>query len=229
MREVTTHKEIDANGGQGSVDRRTADGAGRRELLASQTGETVTVYQAYSPAIAEPALRAGTFVEPFRVGRMTWVKPSFLWMMYRCGWATKPDQERVLAVEIGRDDLLWALARACLSSFEPGPHADEQSWRAALAAAPVRVQWDPDRDLQLRPTGRRAIQIGLGPEASRRYVSSWIRSIRDVTPLAHEIHARVQADDLAGARALLPDERPLPLPPEIAHRLGASLTGRGSA
>jgi len=192
-----------------------------RELIASYTDDTVTVYQAYSSAIAEPALRAGTFVEPFRAGRMTWVKPSFLWMMYRCGWATKPDQERVLAIEIGRDDLLWALSRSCLSSFEPGLHTDQRAWRAALTTAPVRVQWDPDRDLYLRPTGRRAIQIGLGPEASRRYVSSWIRSLRDVTPLAHEIHALVRAGDLAGAGALLPDERPLPLPPEIARHLGA--------
>ncbi|ADP83734.1 DUF4291 domain-containing protein [Pseudofrankia inefficax] len=225
MREVPNHPGTNPDGGRDSVDRRPADGAGMREVLASHTAATLTVYQAYSPAIAGPALRAGTFVEPFRVGRMTWVKPSFLWMMYRCGWATKPDQERVLAVEIGRDDLLWALARACLSSFEPGQHADPRSWRAALAAAPVRVQWDPDRDLYLRPTGRRAIQIGLGPEASRHYVSSWIRSIRDVTPLAREIHARVQADDLDGARALLPEEHPLALPSEIARRLGASPAG----
>jgi hypothetical protein len=26
----------------------------------------------------------------------TWVKPSFLWMMYRSGWATTPGQERIL-------------------------------------------------------------------------------------------------------------------------------------
>ena len=29
--------------------------------------ETLVVYQAYSPAIAEPAIAAGTFVAPFSV------------------------------------------------------------------------------------------------------------------------------------------------------------------
>jgi hypothetical protein len=38
---------------------------------------------------------------------MTWIKPSFLWMMYRCGWATKPGQERVLAIQITREGFEW--------------------------------------------------------------------------------------------------------------------------
>ncbi len=71
-----------------------------RQIRAVFDAETITVYQAYSPAIAAPALAAQTFVAPFKRERMTWIKPSFLWMMYRCGWASKPGQERVLAVRI---------------------------------------------------------------------------------------------------------------------------------
>jgi Domain of unknown function (DUF4291) len=37
-----------------------------RQIRALYTGHTLTVYQAYSPAIAEAALAAGTFVPPFR-------------------------------------------------------------------------------------------------------------------------------------------------------------------
>ncbi|MBL7497987.1 DUF4291 domain-containing protein [Frankia sp. CNm7] len=192
-----------------------------RQIHASYTDQTVTVYQAYPAAIAEPAVRAGTFVPPFRAERMTWIKPSFLWMMYRSGWATKPNQERVLEIQIGRDDLSWALSQACLSAFDRRLHDDERAWRAALAASPVRIQWDPDRDLHLRPTERRAIQIGLGPEASRRYVAGWIQRIRDVTPLAHQIRSLVRVGALTDAQALLPDERALALPPELAARLGA--------
>ncbi|CAM5713449.1 hypothetical protein SMICM304S_01316 [Streptomyces microflavus] len=36
-------------------------------------------------------------------------------MMYRCGWGTKEGQEVVLAVEIDRSGLEWALAHAELS------------------------------------------------------------------------------------------------------------------
>lgn len=35
--------------------------------------------------------------------RMTWIKPSFLWMMYRAGWGFKDKgQRRVLAIDISR-------------------------------------------------------------------------------------------------------------------------------
>ncbi|WP_222719781.1 DUF4291 family protein [Actinokineospora xionganensis] len=73
-----------------------------RQIRAKSVADTITVYQAYSPAIADAALAAGTVVPPFKRERMTWIKPSFLRMMYRCGWATKPDQERVLAIRMGR-------------------------------------------------------------------------------------------------------------------------------
>jgi Domain of unknown function (DUF4291) len=73
-----------------------------RQVRAKYSAESITVYQAYPPEIAEPAVAAGRFVPPFKRDRMTWIKPSFLWIMYRCDWATKPGQERVLAVEITR-------------------------------------------------------------------------------------------------------------------------------
>lgn len=69
-----------------------------RQVRAWYDAHTITLYQAYSAEITERALTAGTFVAPFKLDRMTWIKPSFLWMMYRSGWATKPGQERVLAI-----------------------------------------------------------------------------------------------------------------------------------
>jgi hypothetical protein len=67
-----------------------------RQVRASFTDRSITVYQAYSPQIADAAVGAQTFVAPFKRERMTWIKPSFLWMMYRSGWATTPGQERIL-------------------------------------------------------------------------------------------------------------------------------------
>lgn len=83
-----------------------------RQIRALYDATTITVYQAYSPAIADAALRAGAFVPPFKEARMTWIKPSFLWMMYRSGWGTKPGQERTLAVRITREGFEAALADA---------------------------------------------------------------------------------------------------------------------
>ncbi|MER6614129.1 DUF4291 family protein [Streptomyces xantholiticus] len=44
------------------------------EVRAVFTDETITVYQAYTARIANPALETGTFVDPFKRDRMTWIK-----------------------------------------------------------------------------------------------------------------------------------------------------------
>ncbi|WP_344259684.1 DUF4291 domain-containing protein [Streptomyces sodiiphilus] len=182
----------------------------RRRIRALRTASTITVYQAYAPAIGGPAARQGRFPTTWKRDRMTWIKPSFLWMMYRCGWATKAGQETVLAIEITRDGFEWALRHACLSSHVPGLHPDRAAWQRELKRAPARVQWDPERDLHLRPLPYRSLQLGLSGEAVRRYADEWIRSIRDVTPLAREIHAHVSRGDLDSAARLLPQEHPYP-------------------
>ncbi|MFB9546839.1 DUF4291 domain-containing protein [Micromonospora sagamiensis] len=193
-----------------------------REIRAGYGADTITVYQAYAPAIAAPALRHGRFVAPFKRDRMTWVKPSFLWMMYRCGWGTKPDQECVLAIEISRTGFEWALANSCLSHHDPDRYADRAAWSHRLRRSPVRVQWDPERDLDLRPLPYRSLQVGLSGEAVDRYVDDWIVAVHDVTPTAHAVRARLAERDRAGALALLPEERPYPLPSDVAAHIGAS-------
>jgi hypothetical protein len=185
-----------------------------RQVRAAFTDETITVYQAYRPDIAEPAVRAGRFVPPFKRERMTWIKPSFLWMMYRCGWGAKPGQERVLAVEITRAGFEWALARACLSSYEHGGTEDRAEWSRRLRRSPVRVQWDPERSIQLEALPQRSLQLGLGGEAATRYVDEWTVKIHDVTDLAHRIQASRDP-------ALLPPERPYPLTADLAVAIGA--------
>ena len=183
-----------------------------RRIRALYTEETVTVYQAYAPALGLPAARDGRFPAAWKRERMTWIKPSFLWMMYRCGWGEKADQETVLAVEIDRGGFDWALREACLSHFDPDEHPDRGAWRRELKGSPARVQWDPERDLRLRPLSYRSLQLGLSGEASRRYADEWTVAIRDVTPLTQEIRARVRSGETAAAAALLPEERPYPAP-----------------
>jgi hypothetical protein len=192
-----------------------------REVRAAFDAETIVVYQAYPPAIADAALAAGTFVAPFKLDRMTWIKPSFLWMMYRSGWATKSGQERVLAVRVSRTGFETALSRSCLSHFDPAIHESERDWSERRDATDVRVQWDPERSLRLERLEQRTIQIGLSGDAVRSYVGEWIVAIDDVTPLAREIGGLVAAGDLGAARALLPAERPYPLPAAIAGIVGA--------
>ena len=186
-----------------------------RRIRALHTASTITVYQAYSPEIGLPAIRDGRFPAAWKRGRMTWIKPSFLWMMYRSGWGMKEGQETVLAVEITRDGFDWALRHACLSSYVRGLHPDRDTWRRDLKRAPARVQWDPERDLHLRPLPHRSLQLGLSGQASSRYADEWIVSVTDVTPLADKIHALVSAGELDAATRLLPQEQGYPAGAEL--------------
>ncbi|MGX8909809.1 DUF4291 domain-containing protein [Streptomyces netropsis] len=191
------------------------------QIRALHTDSTVTVYQAYSPVIGVPAARDGRFPAAWKRDRMTWIKPSFLWMMYRCGWGAKEGQETVLAVEIAREGFEWALRHAALSHYERGVHPDRDTWRRELRRAPTRVQWDPERDLRLAALPYRSLQLGLSGEAARRYADEWTVAITDVTPLAHEVHALVRGGDLEKASRLLPEERPYPAGDELLARLRA--------
>jgi hypothetical protein len=88
---------------------------------------SVTVYQAYRPAIGHFAANYGYFGGEFSLSRMSWIKPNFLWMMNRCGWATKEGQEVVLAVRLRRSAFDEILRRAVHSSFVPGVYESDSS------------------------------------------------------------------------------------------------------
>ncbi len=191
-----------------------------RQIRALYTDCTVTVYQAYPAAIAEPALAAGTFVPPFSRGRATWIKPSFLWMAYRSGWAGKHGQERVLAIEITRAGLHRALEHACLSHYEPVTYAGHTAWRHRMDTTCVRIQRDPERGLHHEPLGHRSIQIGLTGDAVTRYAGDWIVSIRDATALMIQVRDLAAAGRLSDARHLLPAEHPYPVGPELVSVIG---------
>lgn len=67
-----------------------------RHILASFDDESIIVYQAYRPMIARFAIENGFFGGEFSYSRMSWIKPNFLWMMYRSGWGTKENRNRSL-------------------------------------------------------------------------------------------------------------------------------------
>jgi hypothetical protein len=160
-------------------------------------------------------------VPPFKSGRMTWIKPSFLWMMYRSGWATKPGQERVLAIQITREGFEWALSNSSLSHHDPAVYANHAEWAERKKTTPVRVQWDPERSLLLGPLDHRAIQVGLSGDAVRHYVRDWTVSISDVTELAREIHSLVAAGNVTAASEKLPAEHRYQLPGALSTVIGA--------
>jgi hypothetical protein len=177
-------------------------------IRATYDDTTITVYQAFNKAIANTAVEAQTFVcPPFKKERMTWIKPSFLWMMYRSGWATKENQECILAIKIKREGFEWALQNSCLSHFDKDIHFTQENWKNLLHSSPVRIQWDPEKDILLQPLPYRSIQIGLTGIAVEKYINQWIVSIEDITEYCKEVHQNILIDELQKAKSILPVEK----------------------
>ncbi len=152
-----------------------------KEVYAQYDKERIRIYQAYNQSIAEEAIRLQTFGNNFNVNRMTWIKPSFLWMMYRSNWGTKKNQEFILALDIKRETFDRLLSQAILTS----PEAIGQSgadWEKAFEDTAVYCQWDPDRNINGKAIQRAAIQIGLKGTALREFLDNGIYRIVDMTP-----------------------------------------------
>ena len=197
-----------------------------REIRALYDSETITLYQAYPPSIADPALASQRLdASPaFLMPRMTWIKPSWNWMMYRSGYSFKDaNQSRVLATRIPhslfRDILLEAaVCRA-------GGLTEEEKKRD------VRVQWDPERDVWGQGMEWRSLQVGLKGGAKERFVRGVV-GIEDVTGMARGMKSVLDTEGDLGVeemrrRGLVPVERVYEVDDEARGWLEMDVDGEG--
>ena len=140
-----------------------------RHILAHFDDETIIVYQAYRPEIGHFAAEHGYFGGEFKYTRMSWIKPNFLWMMYRSDWGRSKGQDVILAIRMRRVFFDSLLEQAVASSFGSSRFSDQAEWKSAVDRSNVRLQWDPDHS----PTGdkceRRAVQLGLRGDVLEAY------------------------------------------------------------
>jgi hypothetical protein len=154
-----------------------------RKINALYNEKTIRVYQAYRDEIANEAVRLGTFGGHFKKTRMTWIKPSFLWMMYRSGWGEKEGQERILAIDISKEGFLEILKNSVLSHYDRNVYDSKTEWEEEKRVYSGRCQWDPERDIFGNPLDYRAIQLGINGETVENYINKWIVKIEDITPM----------------------------------------------
>ncbi|MEJ2883846.1 DUF4291 domain-containing protein [Pedobacter sp. GR22-6] len=153
-----------------------------QHILGHQSEDHIVVYQAYKKSIADFAI-THQFLggNDFSYTRMSWIKPNFLWMMYRCGWAEKENQERVLALWISKSDFSEILKKAVYSSFNGLHYSNHEQWSKELNSSDVRLQWDPDYDPYGNKMQRRAIQLGMKGETLAKFGKNQIQRIEDIT------------------------------------------------
>lgn len=176
-----------------------------RNIYAVYNNDNIRVYQAYNDSIADEAVRLGTFGSAFKLDRMTWIKPSFLWMMYRAGWATKEGQNRILAIDMKREGFDFLVKNAVLSSFDKEIYDTYENWKERLERSDARCQWDPDRDIYGNPQEMRTIQLGFKGDSIRQYVSDWIVKITDITKYVVDLRTAIESNTFD--KSMLPVEK----------------------
>ena len=192
-----------------------------RVIRAVYTDTTIRVYQAFSPRIADEAVRLGRFGSQFKLSRMTWIKPSFLWMMYRCGWAQKEGQERVLAIDLKRSAFDHLVQTAVESTHRAYPNLSLPEWQKLIQTSQVRCQWDPERTPDGSPLPYRSLQLGLRGEAVHHYVHDWMVHLSDITDYVKDLDQKRRSGVDIGLE--LPPEREYPMPPSTPMIPGSTL------
>jgi len=183
-----------------------------KHILACFDDETILVYQAYSPKIGLFAARNGYFGGDFSYNRMSWIKPNFLWMMYRSNWGQSSGQEVVLAVRLRRTFFDSILEKAVPSSFTRKLFTSQDEWKSAVSQSEVRLQWDPDHLPNGSKDERRAIQLGLRGATLEAYGKDEIVEIVDMSEFVlaqrnHLISERIEELITPLERPYFPSER----------------------
>jgi hypothetical protein len=190
-----------------------------RHILAQADEDSVIVYQAYRPSIGEFAIEHGYFGGDFDYARMSWIKPNFLWMMYRSGWGTKQGQEIILAIRLRRPFFDNILSQAVESTFVKSNYTSPEEWERAIATSTIRMQWDPDHHPNGSPSQRRAIQLGLRGRVLKDYGRKEILEILDMSAFVNEQRGNISSERIA--ELVTPAEREyVPDNPTIRTRIG---------
>ena len=164
-----------------------------KQIIAGLDGENIFVYQAYNKHIAAYAVAnqqlGGTH---YNLNRMSWIKPGFLWMMHRAGWATKENQECVLAITLPIQHFKTILSSATISSYDAALFSSQEEWKKEMEKTEVRLQWDPDHDPFGKKQERKAIQLGMKGETLKKFCTEWITSIEDITDFVKAEYMQLQ-------------------------------------
>lgn len=165
-------------------------------IMAQYDDQEIIVYQSYKPSIGDFAAKNNYFGSDFSLDRMTWIKPNFLWMMYRNGWGTKEGQEVTLAIHLKMSAFKHYLIESEYSSFDMSPIQDYGEWKSKVAKGSSRLQWDPDHDPYGAKLERRAIQVGIRNELTESYAKDDILEIEDISSFVKEQREHVIKQEL---------------------------------
>jgi len=194
-----------------------------QHILAHYDDSSIIVYQAYRPSIGKFAIEHRRLGGPdFSFSRMSWIKPNFLWMMYRSGWGTKEGQEITLALRLRREFFDHILDQAVPSTYQAEYPGGREAWMAAVSRSEVRLQWDPDHSPSGARLARKAIQLGLRGRVLEAFANSELIEVIDLSDFVRSQRSNAAESQISALRT--PIERVYTPSTVAARTLGATVT-----
>jgi hypothetical protein len=205
------------------IDQKRRLPANGKQVIGRVENENIIVYQAFNPGITKYAIQHQQFGGPnYSFNRMSWIKPGFLWMMHRAGWAAKENQQHILAITLPLVHFKTILQQATLTSYDNALFGTHDEWKTELEKTEVRLQWDPDHDPYGNKQDRKALQLGMKGDTLKTFCTEWIVRIEDITGYVKSEHQKILqhlTDDL-----MIPYEDIVNLnDPVIEKRIGITI------
>ena len=111
----------------------------------------------------------------------------------------------MLAIDIKRSGFDKAVRSAVISSYSEDCGISKEEWQHLVKDSDVRIQWDPEKDVDGNNLPFRSIQLGLRGEVVKEYVNDWIVNITDITDQVKKMNSlRLAHEDIS---RMLPEER----------------------
>ena len=138
-----------------------------QHIQANYDDEHIIVYQAYQTSIAQYILENNTFIgcPDFSMKRMTWIKPNFMWMMYRSAWGTSERQENIIGIVLKKT----AFNELLQAGYDQ-----------------ISIQYNRDHNPFGFNIERRAIQIGIRDKALNKIFLPNIVRIIDMNQIVED-------------------------------------------
>ena len=103
------------------------------------------------------------------------------------------------------DALIADVKSAVISTYHEELGISKNEWQKLIKESDVRVQWDPEKDVNGNNLSYRSLQLGLRGQALYEYVNDWIVGLTDITDYVKELNTyRLEQKDITD---LLPKEK----------------------
>lgn len=145
-------------------------------LIQTQEGN-IALFHAFSPTYIK---KNQLSKEDLNMNRMTWIKTSLLWTIYRSDWARKDKQERIVEVQTN-PQYLAELIKKSVKTKDPQANTSEVLYQKDPDRAILGKTWNKGQD-NYWLSARRTMHLGIRGSELERYIDDIVpENLTDIT------------------------------------------------